>query len=116
MQILFSGAGHWVCTSYSGDTRGLCIYDSLPQEEIPSDLKIQIARIYGGIDKKNDGILISRLGVQKQLSTAYCGAFALAFACHAARGDNVEDLNFDQKKSDLRSRTCLLCPHCLPRT
>ena len=80
MQILFSSAGHWVCTSYSGDARGLCIYDILPQEEIPSDLKIQIARIYGGIDKKNDGILISRLGVQKQLGTADCGAFALAFA------------------------------------
>ena len=69
MQIFFSGAGHWVCTSYSGDAGGLCTYDSLPQEEIHSDLKIQIARIYGGIDKDNGGILISRLGVQKQLGT-----------------------------------------------
>ena len=65
---------------YSGDARGLCIYDSLPQEEIPSDLKIQTATIYGGIDKKNDGILISRLGVQRQLGTADCGALALASA------------------------------------
>ena len=85
MQILVSGAGHWICTSYSGDARGLCIYDSLRQEEIPSDLKIQIARIYGGIDKKNE-ILISRQGVQRQLGTADCVALALAFAFHAAMG------------------------------
>ena len=40
-------------------------------------------------------MLILRLGIQKQLGTADCGAYALAFAFHAARGDNVEDLNFD---------------------
>ena len=50
----------------------------IPQEEIPSDLKIQTATIYGGM--KNDGILISRLGVQRQLGTADCGALALASA------------------------------------
>ena len=39
------------------------MYDSLPQEEIPSDLKIQIARIlWWLLTRKNDGILISRLG------------------------------------------------------
>ena len=43
--------------------------------------------LYGGIDKKNDGILISRLGVQKQLGTADCGAFALAFAFHVLPGE-----------------------------
>ena len=40
--------------------------------------------------------LISRAGVQRQEGIADCRVFGLAFACHAARGDVVEKLNFDQ--------------------
>lgn len=77
VQILFSGDGHWVCTSFS-DTTGVCIYDSFPEEKIASDLKVQIGKIYGQVDLENDGILISRIGVQRQTSLTACGVFALA--------------------------------------
>lgn len=96
VQILYSGDGHWVCTSYS-ETTGVCIYDSYPQDKLPSDLEVQIAKIYGQIGKDSDGILISRVGVQKQIAASDCGAFALAFAYHVAREDNLEELRFDQR-------------------
>ena len=36
--------------------------------------------------------------VQQQNGSNDCGLFAIAFALHAALGDNVEELEFDQSK------------------
>ena len=74
----------------------MCVYDSLPSENLSSDIQIQIAKIYGGTDKESDEIVIKRAPVQKQIGICDCGVFALAFAYHAARGDKVEELTFDQ--------------------
>ena len=48
VQIVFVGHGHWICTSYT-EADGVCIYDSLPGEDLPCDIQIQIARLYGGV-------------------------------------------------------------------
>lgn len=52
VQILFSGDGHWLCSSYS-DIHGVCIYDSFPSESLPSEIEIQVARIYGAGEVEN---------------------------------------------------------------
>ena len=70
----------------------MCLYDSLPSENLSSDIQIQIAKIYGGTDKESDEIVNKRAPVQKQMGICGCGVFALAFVYHAARGDKVEEL------------------------
>ena len=41
---------------------------------------------------------INVTAVQLQQEVKDCGVFAIAFACHAARGDNLSNIKFQQKK------------------
>jgi hypothetical protein len=75
----------------------VCIYDSLLSDHLPPEVENQVARIYSEVGAEEGGILIGRAGVQRQEGIADCGVFALAFAYHAARGDVVETLNFNQR-------------------
>ena len=43
----------------------MCVYDSLPSQNLSSDIQIQIAKIYGGTDKESDEIVIKQAPVQK---------------------------------------------------
>ena len=96
VQIIFVGHGHWICTSYT-EADGLCIYDSLPGEDLPCDIQIQIARLYGGV--AIDGVIsIDCCITQKQIGAKDCGVFALANAFHFAHGDDISRTNFDQCK------------------
>ena len=95
MQILRTGQSHWVCTALlDGDVQ---LFDSLAASRLTSTLEEQVDRLYGRV-QEDPTITLSRRPVQQQTGGADCGIFAIAYAYHAARGDKVETLNFDQAR------------------
>ena len=76
------------------------MYDSLPSGTISAGLAEQLARIYGHLEGsiEDNGLTIHHVAVQKQEGTLDCGLFAIAFAYHAALGDDLQKVTFDQDK------------------
>ena len=58
---------------------------------------MQFARIYAAVGEEG-GMLITRIEVQRQEGGIDCGAFAIAFAYHAAIGDDLRQIQFDQQR------------------
>ena len=104
MQIHFTGADHWVTSQLIG--REVWVYDSLGADTLTSSIDEQLARIYKPF-VANGGLLVSRMPVQQQKDGFDCGLFSIAFAYHAAAGDNVKRLNFDQDKMRGHLVSCL---------
>lgn len=84
------GIGHWVTTQYKGGL--VLMYDPSYPGYISQDLNAQITSLYG----RHMGIL--QMAVPQQEGWNDCGVLAIAFAYHAAIGDSMDTLQFDQKK------------------
>ena len=59
---------------------------------------MQFARIYAAVGEEEGGMLITRIEVQRKEGGIDCGAFAIAFAYHAAIGDDLRQIQFDQQR------------------
>ena len=86
--------------------REVRVYDSLAADTLTSSMDEQLARIYKPF-VANGGLLVSRMPVQQQKDGFDCGLFSIVFAYHAAAGDNVKRLNFDQDKMRRHLVSCL---------
>ena len=88
-------ANHWITSSYVDEC--VQIYDSLPSS-LSANVEEQLARIYGKLDKSKEdrGLTLHHLPVQQQSGITDCGVFAVAFAYHAAIGDDLKTITFDQ--------------------
>ena len=65
----------------------------------------QLAQIY--CDLADDTkLVITRAATQQQSGGTDCGLFSIAFAYHAARGDNVSKLSFDPEQLRSHVFTC----------
>ena len=104
VQIHFTGADHWVTSQLIG--REVRVYNSLGADTLTSSMDEQLARIYKPF-VANGGLLVSRMPVQQQKDGFDCGLFSIAFAYHAAAGDNVKRLNFHQDKMRGHLVSCL---------
>ena len=78
------------------------MYDSkFSGSELSSSLTHQLAEVYKTLKTQEDDVTslaVQIPPVQQQNGSNDCGLFAIAFALHAALGDNVEELEFDQSK------------------
>ena len=90
---------HWVTSSYIAGK--IVLYDSLPPtDEMCPNLQKQLAEIYGKTPCTIDTDILTVLhaSVQRQAGSNDCGLFAIAFALHAALGDNLNEAVFDQSQ------------------
>lgn len=89
---------HWVTSSSIGNE--VAIYDSkFVGGNLSPSLTRQLALLYRTWSEENErGVVLSVVvpNVQQQFGVNDCGLFAIAFAVHAALGQNVENLEFDQ--------------------
>ena len=90
---MYTGHAHWI-TTVACNTTGLQLFDSLAGSKLSACLEQQIARAYGRAESET--IVVSRRPVQQQDGGIDCGLFAIANVYHAARGDVVEMMCFDQ--------------------
>ena len=106
MQIHFVNENHWVASSFMNGF--ISLYDSLSSGTISAGLEIQLARIYGHLEGsiEDGGLTIHHVSVQKQEGTKDCGVYAIAFAYHAALGENLEEITFDKDKLRSHLVTC----------
>ena len=74
---------------FNGEVR---LYDSLFNGKLTSSLEQQLARLYGNLAEE-DQLMVTAVSVQQQQGGSDCGAFAIANAFHAARGDDVHCLS-----------------------
>ena len=95
IQIHFSNDNHWTTSSYVDECVHSC--DSL-SSGLSANVEEQLARIYGRLDKSEEdrGLTLHHVPVQQQSGNTDCGVFAVAFAYHAAIGDAIERITFDQ--------------------
>ena len=93
------------------------IYDSKYNGELPPSLTHQLAIIYKQFADNDDDETFLNLNVpnvQQQTGVDDCGLFAIAFAVHAARGDCVGELDFDQAKMRSHVIKCFSQKKMLP--
>ena len=101
VQILHTGASHWVCVSTFGCNKGQCnVFDSL-YPTLPSKAVKQIAAL---LKCKLPSFELRYLDVANQLNTNECGCYAIAFAEALCRGKDPATLDFTQP---------LMCQHLL---
>ena len=104
IQIHHTGNFHWVTSCSIGGN--IQLYDSrFKGGNLSSSLQVQLAQIYKTCitkeEDEEDGykfLEINAPAVQLQQGVKDCGVFAIAFAYHAARGDNLSNIKFQQEK------------------
>ena len=77
----------------------MSVYDSSFNGKLSVDLKHQLTAMYKHEACTGDGdlrLVVKVPAVQRQLGGKDCGVFAIAFAYHAARGDDLSSFTFDQ--------------------
>ena len=104
IQIHLVSGNHWVTSSSLGHE--VVVYDSkLRRGKLNSTLTHQLCLIYRTLIKveinssdETGHLIVQFPCTQKQKGGSDCGVFAIAFAFHAAMGDNISGLQFDQLK------------------
>ena len=105
IQIHHVAGNHWVASSSIGQT--VTIFDSkFGGGELSSSLTHQLATVYRTLVKTSDEdgdemdpiLEVNIPYVQQQQGKRDCGLFAIAFALHAAMGDDIKKITFDQPK------------------
>ncbi len=106
MQIHIVNNNHWIVSSFLNGV--IRLYDSLATGTISAGLEEQLARIYSHlVDSVADGgLTIHHVSVQKQEGTTDCGVFAIGFAFHAALGEDLAKISFDQDKLRCHILSC----------
>ena len=111
IQIHHVDGNHWVVSTSIGQT--VSVFDSkFDGRELSSSLSHQLATIYRTLMKTTDEdgeeidpiLEVSIPYVQQQQGKRDCGLFAVAFALHAALGNDLQNIVFDQ----MRMRSHLL--------
>ena len=96
VQILYvSERQHWLTVSYLNDD--LKVYDSICGSKFTTSVELQIASSFASASQ-GDSLVATVVPVQQQLGEVDCGLFAAAFAFHAAKGDTLRRLQFDQSR------------------
>ena len=75
---------------------------------LSAELAEQPARIYGHLkgSVEDGGLTVHHIPVIKQKGVSDCGPFAIAFTYHAALGDDLQTITFDQDKLRTHLVTC----------
>ena len=95
---------HWVVSSFLDGV--ISLYNSLSSTTLSAEL---VARIYNHLkgSVEDGGLTVHHIPVQKQKGVSDCGPFAIAFAYHAALGDDyLQTITFDQDKLRTHLVTC----------
>ena len=93
-----SERNHWISTSFQdGEVK---LYDSHFRGGISSCLELQIVQMYSPlVSASSGGLLVSVVPLQQQSSRSLnCGPFCIAAGYHAASGDDLGSLTFDECK------------------
>ena len=97
IQILHTGAKHWVCVTSVGcgdGTVNLHVYDSLYHNIIYTEVENQVINLVGQV--KFTGIQV--VPFQQQQNSSDCGVFAVAFVTCLAHGIPSQTVHFDNCK------------------
>ena len=82
------------------------VYDSKCGSKFTPSVESQIASIFSPISHDN-ALVVTVVLVQQQVGGVDCGLFAAAFAFHAASGENLRKLQFDQSRMRSHLIRCL---------
>ena len=96
VQIYYTGYNHWVTSDFDG--KEVRLYDSLVGcHSLTSSLEEQLVRIYE-VTLDRSLLTVTRMPMQQQDGQCDCGVFSIANAYHAARGDDISRLHYDQSQ------------------
>ena len=113
VQILFERErNHWVTTSlHDGEVR---LYDScFHGHKLSASIEEQLVRIYK--TSVRDRVLpVTVMPVQQQTGSVDCGVFSIAFAYHAALGENVGRTTFAQEEMRHHLVQCFQAKKLMP--
>ena len=105
VQILFvAERDHWVATSYHQDE--IRLYDSKISPNLHDSLQEQIALIYKEAANGNT-LTVKAIPIPQQTGGEDCGLFFIAYAYHAALGEDLLGITFDQSKMHDHLIACL---------
>ena len=105
MQIVNVDSLHWVCASNIYCPPGVIeVYDSIPSFSTGSyGLYKQLAAI---LRCNTDNLMLKFVNVQRQVGTAECGVFAIAFAYALCNGVDPHTIGIDQHASRAHLLKC----------
>ena len=103
VQILYNGHYHWVATAYGS----VYLYDSLAADHLPSKFEEQLAMLYTDAARVQGKQKSTSIPVQQQEGSVDCGVLAVTYAFHAAQGDKVKSLCFQQDEMRKHLQECL---------
>ena len=117
VQIHHIDSNHWVTSSSIGNE--VAIYDSrYSGGELSSSLTHQLAIIYRTwSEETEEGEIVLNVdvdNVQQQVGVNDCGLFAIANTVHAALGESVDRLSFDQSQMRNHLIKCFTKKKILP--
>ena len=96
IQILYNGHYHWITVVYAEGKLYLC--DSLASDKLTQTLEESIRVLFQNTSEDNV-VTIHRLPVQQQKKRSMnCGIYAIAYAFHAANGDDLCLLSFEEEQ------------------
>ena len=95
---------HWVATNYHQDE--IRLYDTKCFPKLHGCLQEQIALIYKEAANGNT-LTVKAIPVQQQSGGEYCGLFSIAFAYHAALGEDLMGITFERSKMRDHLIACL---------
>ena len=93
-----------MATSYHQDE--IRLYDSKSSPKLNDSLQEQIAAIYKEAANGNT-LTVKAIPVQQQTGGVDCGLFSIAYAYHAALGEDLQRITFDQSKMRNHFIACL---------
>ena len=73
------------------------LYDSFASDGLTSSLEQQLAQMYEPAAKEGN-LTVMQMPVHQQSNARDCGVYSIAYAYHAAVGDDIPSLNFDHTK------------------
>ena len=103
IQILHTGAQHWVCISTIGCSPGYVnLYESMFHEVIGVEVEEQVTSLL------HDSYLgLNNVSVQQQQNGSDCGIFAISFATCLVYFESPENVTFDIPKMRKHLAQCL---------
>ena len=105
IQILFvPERHHWIATHYSGGE--VLLYDSCFPGTLSPSTEEQLVRLYQPAVRDNL-LMVTAVSTQQQEGSTDCGLFSIAAAYHAAVGDNLEGITFNQAAMREHLMECL---------
>ena len=95
IQIHFTGSHHWVTSTCFG--KQVRLYDSNAGLHLSPCMETQLAQIHQ-LAHKDNILMVEQMPVQQQQNGKDCRLYSIAYAFHAALGDDVTITHFDISK------------------